>query len=254
MSLCCTFASWSRYVHSFLGLGATEAQKSLQRYLADRGHGIISSYSPRQVQAREVTDPCLLLDYSVSRPVGPGGEQVLLQGGGDAEGCKAAIRRSLVNTEAPCPLTPCSFDGVYQPDLTEGGLVLKKSFYQISAFFYTAEFFGLPETARLEQLEDAGREFCRLDWLAAQMAHPNTPPQFLANYCFSSMYLLRIHLCNAYVDICTNILPTKMLHVYSTEQVLHCASAPWLRDRQNAHSTALGGRDQRYHRRAMHAA
>jgi Golgi nucleoside diphosphatase len=166
------------YVHSFLGLGATEAQDSLQRYLA----------APDQVQARQVTDPCLLVDYSVSRPVGPGGEEVLLEGGGDAEGCKAAIRRSLINTEAPCPLPPCSFDGVYQPDLTEGGLVLKKSFFQISAFFFTAEFFGLPETATLRQLEDAGKEFCALDWLAAQMAYPNTPPQFLANYCFSSMY------------------------------------------------------------------
>ena len=54
-SLICTHTPRSRYVHSFLGLGATEAQESLQRYLAAPDHGIISS--------REVTDPCLLLDY-----------------------------------------------------------------------------------------------------------------------------------------------------------------------------------------------
>jgi hypothetical protein len=41
-------------------------------------------------------------------------------------------------------------------------------------------------------MEDAGKAFCQLDWLAAQMAHPSTPPQFLANYCMTSMYFVEL--------------------------------------------------------------
>ena len=169
------------YVHSFLGLGLTEAQLGQQRYLATQP-------DPPAEEQRRVTDPCLLRGYSVARPVGPEGEEVQLDGGGDWRSCKASLRRSIVNTEAPCPLTPCSFDGVYQPDLQEGQLVFKKSFYEITGFFFTAEFFELPETATLAEMEAAGQAFCALGWEEARSQHPETPEQFLASYCFSSMY------------------------------------------------------------------
>lgn len=100
------------YVHSYLGLGTTEAQRSLQTYLASRHPDGQDRRRLGEVPA--VADPCLLDDYSVTLPVGPGGTQVRLEGSSDSAACRAAIRSSLVNTDAPCPLTPCSFDGVYQ--------------------------------------------------------------------------------------------------------------------------------------------
>ena len=167
------------YVHSYLGLGATEAQLGLQAYLAAE-------------LAMAVEDPCLLRGYATTSPVGPGGTDVELEGSGDEEQCRHAIQSSLVNTDAPCPLTPCSFDGVYQPDLAKGGLVLKKSFYEVSAFFFTAEFFGLEETAPLIEMERAGKTFCALSWEEAQLEYPATPPDFLANYCFTALYFVEL--------------------------------------------------------------
>jgi hypothetical protein len=97
-----------------------------------------------------------------------------------------------VDTGAPCPLGPCSFDGVYQPDLAAGDLVLRTSFYEISAFVFTAAFLGLDEGAPLGAMDAAGRAFCALSWAEAEAAHPGTPEDFLAGYCFSAMYFVTL--------------------------------------------------------------
>jgi Golgi nucleoside diphosphatase len=166
------------YVHSFLGLGATEAQVGLQSFLAG--------------ELSVVDDPCLLRGFSTTSPVGPGGGHVNFEGSGDFHGCIEVIRHSLINRDAPCPTSPCSFDGVYQPDLSDGGLVLKTSFYQLAAFLFTAEFFDLAKDAPLRAMERAGQRFCELDWEDAQSLYPDTPPAFLANYCFSSMFFVQL--------------------------------------------------------------
>jgi hypothetical protein len=87
--------------------------------------------------------------------------------------------------------------GVYQPDLQQGQLVIKKSFYEISAFVFTAQFLGMSTTAPLATMWRRGSDFCNLGWEAALEMYPDVPPQFLANYCFSSMYLPPPKLCLA---------------------------------------------------------
>jgi hypothetical protein len=37
---------------------------------------------------------------------------VTLEGTGSSGGCRERVAEALVDVDAPCPLTPCSFDGV----------------------------------------------------------------------------------------------------------------------------------------------
>ena len=166
------------YVHSYLGLGLTEARLAQQRHLA------AASVSA----AGAVDDPCLLRNRSATRPVGPGDTEVLVRGGGDWAACAATIERSLINASAPCPLAPCAFNGVYQPSLAGGQLLVRRSVFEISGFVFTASFFALPQNATLAQLEAAGRAFCALDWQAARSQHPGTPERYLGEYCFQAAF------------------------------------------------------------------
>ena len=40
----------------------------------------------------------------------------------------------------------------------------------------------------MAEMEAAGQAFCALGWEEARSRHPETPEEFLASYCFSSMY------------------------------------------------------------------
>ena len=152
------------YVHSYLGLGATEAQETLRDALvADGGGGAKNAFFapvytqntitlPRQARdkhrensnkgrvfhssAGDVDDACLLEGYTTTVEAG-NGATVTFNGHGDHAACSAAIVTHVLQTQATCDWKHCAFDGVYQPTLTAGDLHLKKEFFELSAFAYT---------------------------------------------------------------------------------------------------------------------
>jgi hypothetical protein len=152
------------YVHSYLGLGATEAQETLRDALvADCGGGAKNAFFapvytqntitlPRQARdkhrensnkgrvfhssAGDVDDACLLEGYTTTVEAG-NGATVTFNGHGDHAACSAAIVTHVLQTQATCDWKHCAFDGVYQPTLTAGDLHLKKEFFELSAFAYT---------------------------------------------------------------------------------------------------------------------
>lgn len=122
-AFCLAFAgdqNWTGlYVHSYLGLGATEAQSKLWEGVAGGN--------------RAANDPCLLSGSTATS------EGVMFTGLGNYSACRDSIEAHLVRIDDQCdwPNHNCAFNGVYQPKLTVGDLHLKKDFFELSAFVFT---------------------------------------------------------------------------------------------------------------------
>lgn len=130
-----------------------------------------------QDKAREtVASPaCFLVGYP--SPHGPGT--------GDFDACRTAIREAL---SAPCPEgePSCSMFGSYQPPLYG-------DFLALSVYAYTADFFGLRDRVRPEDLEAAGRDFCSRDWqlwVADEPEVANNP--YLPLFCYSAAHVVTL--------------------------------------------------------------
>ncbi len=130
-----------------------------------------------QDKAREtVASPaCFLVGYP--SPHGPGT--------GDFDACRTAIREAL---SAPCPEgePSCSMFGSYQPPLYG-------DFLALSVYAYTADFFGLRDRVRPEDLEAAGRDFCSRDWQLWVADEPEIADDpYLPLYCYAAVHVVTL--------------------------------------------------------------
>ena len=130
-----------------------------------------------QDRAREtVASPaCFLVGYPT--PQGPGT--------GDFEACRTAIHEALT-VACPEDEQSCSMFGSYQPPLYG-------DFLALSVYAYTADFFGLRERMRPEDLEVAGREFCSRNWqrwLADEPEVADNP--YLPLYCYAAVHVVTL--------------------------------------------------------------
>lgn len=130
-----------------------------------------------QDRAREtVASPaCFLVGYPTSE--GPGT--------GDFDACRSAIRT--VQAES-CPEDeqPCSLFGSYQPPLYG-------DFLALSVYAYAADFFGLGERMRPENLEAAGRAFCAKDWQRWVVHEPAIAANpYLPTYCYAAAHIVTL--------------------------------------------------------------
>lgn len=156
------------YVHSYLGYGRDQANLKYRDLLADAAGG----------GGDPVADPCLASGLNETDDEGR-----VFVGQGDAEACLAAALRVL-DTEAPCEIEPCSFDGVHQPP------VPLRAFVGFGAFAFTSEFFDLDERAPLTAWEDAVREFCPITAEELDEMFPGN--DFVKEYCFNGAYILAL--------------------------------------------------------------
>eukprot|EP01111_Echinosteliopsis_oligospora_P012024 TRINITY_DN4084_c0_g1_i2.p1 TRINITY_DN4084_c0_g1~~TRINITY_DN4084_c0_g1_i2.p1 ORF type:complete len:345 (+),score=57.01 TRINITY_DN4084_c0_g1_i2:119-1153(+) len=108
------------YTHSFSGFGYT---KALYAANATAISGQISAY----------TNPCMLEGYSYEVLVQ--GTQYTVDGTSDWVKCKS-VTYDILNTTAPCPQGPCSYNGAYQPPLVG-------NFWAISNYVVFYSFFFL---------------------------------------------------------------------------------------------------------------
>ncbi|NXA63618.1 ENTP8 diphosphohydrolase, partial [Mohoua ochrocephala] len=185
--------SYNIYTHSYLCYGQNEMLKRLAKEL------IVSSPSTR------VHHPCYPKGYNEtvslsslraspctggSDPRLPlGDSSVTLEGGGDAGGCLAALRK-LFNFSACGQRQDCTFDGVYQPPL-------RGQFIAFSAFYYNFKFLNLTEGQPLAVVREAIEGLCSRSWEDLSSSYPRENPKRLPKYCTNANYILTL-LLDAY--------------------------------------------------------
>ena len=149
-------SSYHLYVSTYLGYGSNSAR---QRYLS-----LLFS-------AQQHSDPCMLRGNEGS--INSGAFKLI--GTGQFDDCRAALV-PLLNKTAACSLSPCSFNGVHQPQFdsspvpqaASAGSVSSSSFmpfYGFSELFYTSlHLFNLTGLYSYRTFSTAARAFCSLPY------------------------------------------------------------------------------------------
>ncbi|KAG1225039.1 hypothetical protein G6F35_003645 [Rhizopus arrhizus] len=131
------------YQNSYLGYGLMEARKRMhQQVMAIQPEGNMHACLPRG----------LLWEYSkeVSQPV-------LFNGTGSFTDC-VNVADMMLNKDKECELAPCSFDGIYQPPISDS--FKHGPIYIFSYFHDRTQPLGLPATFRLPELEALTESVC----------------------------------------------------------------------------------------------
>lgn len=125
----------------------------------------------------EAEFPCHLKGYYKKKG------NAMIKGTGDSEKCKNVIREAL-NISAPCPVSPCSLNGAYQPSLAGKG-----TFYALGSYPYVGNFFELSNVLESspEDLDKKVMDYCTLTWEEAKNKYPNYE-EWLDYYCIEGLY------------------------------------------------------------------
>ncbi|KAF8499920.1 nucleoside phosphatase family-domain-containing protein [Gautieria morchelliformis] len=152
------------FVTTWLGYGTNQAR---ERYVGKA----ISDFETFRVSHSEeeelVPDPCLPVGLRLTEtPVHTGPSTAhtrkahTLLGTGSFEQCLKHTA-SLLNKSAPCPDTPCLFNGVHVPPIDFS----LSHFIGVSEYWYSSEHvFGLGGAYDVVQYERAASEFCSRSW------------------------------------------------------------------------------------------
>ncbi|KAJ2776459.1 Guanosine-diphosphatase [Coemansia javaensis] len=178
--------SYALYQHSYLGYGLMEARKSLKKLIAQDlfGSGRFSG-----------EHPCFPPGFREEVAAGDGKTQVTIHGaqkGADpGDACYREARR-LFNRSAPCAQAPCSFDGVYQPELAS--TFATNPFYIFSYFYDRTDPLGVRAEFSMADFKALVARVCRHD--PALLAGPEQRDEVAAepHYCLdlSFQYALLI--------------------------------------------------------------
>ncbi|XP_028273659.1 ectonucleoside triphosphate diphosphohydrolase 2 [Parambassis ranga] len=178
---------YSLYTHSFLCYGQDQFLKRLLAHIIES-----------QGSSESVTHPCYPADHSkelklssvfgtpctAKHKPSPYNPQATLtvQGSGHYEHCLGNV--SEIFSFSSCPFSQCSFDKVFQPNVTG-------NFMAFSAFFYTHSF--LQQTTGIfvstpAQLEEAARTLCSMTFNQMLLLAPEQKSR-LQDYCASAVFL-----------------------------------------------------------------
>ncbi|KAK1173403.1 ectonucleoside triphosphate diphosphohydrolase 3-like [Acipenser oxyrinchus oxyrinchus] len=182
------------YTHSFQCYGRDEAEKRLLAALVQRSSGKSYAENPCYPQYYNTTMNAKYIFGSqctaAQRPADYNPNQRLtILGTGDPALCRKEVL-SIFNFTA-CPGEQnCSFDGVYQPDITG-------KFVAYSGFYYTTVALNLMGSFQLDNFNSSTWSFCSLEWPKLQEMHSSVKKIYLKSYCFSANYIYSL-LVNGY--------------------------------------------------------
>lgn len=178
---------YNLYTHSFLCYGRDQVLKRILAHLIKSqgtsqplSHPCYPSGLSQTLSLSSIfNSPCT----EASKPASYApSTQLSVQGRGHYEECVGNITE--IFSFDKCSFSRCSFDGVFQPDLTG-------SFMAFSAFFYTHSFLqrvtGVTVTTPL-QLEEAARNICSLDLNQLSLVAPDQKSR-LQDYCASAAFI-----------------------------------------------------------------
>lgn len=158
--------------------------------LVQPGLDLTGARSRSMLQGRiTVEHPCLHEGYSKEYAwVAHGAHvaplpQVQLLGRPDWGACQA-LAAAVVNASQPCPSPegPCAM-GAFQP-------VPSQKMYAVTGFFVVYQFFHLPSSASLADLEEAGQQFCSTPWSSVNAERG--AEIHVDRYCFRVPYIMQL--------------------------------------------------------------
>ncbi len=109
-------------------------------------------------------------------------------GSGSYQQCLNLTKTYLLVETTLCELTPCSFNGVYQPSLTDGST----DFYLTSAYGYAQSFFGLPTSTSINSFITPTQTICAQNFSDAYAQAPASSKDFVYSYCFLGTFIVAI--------------------------------------------------------------
>lgn len=153
--------SYQVYTHSYLEYGLDKVQKLYQQTVIDD----IEKYG----------NAC----YQVDTP------EFLHSATGSFSKCYVQMEK-IFNKKAPCAFPPCSFDGIFQPKVTD------ENFLAIENYHWITNFFEISGDSWSSDLIARGTQWCKKSYSKALLSHPDEPADFIPRYCFASAYLLQL--------------------------------------------------------------
>jgi len=139
------------YQHSYLGYGLMEARKSIMG-------GFIS---PEKIQSNKpIVNHCFPESFSQDISVKGTSESVTITGSENVNfrDCFKFIKTTLFNKTVACTTKPCSFDGVYQPSISE--TFNNNDIYAFSYFYDRTTPLGLSLNPEIEDIGELARKAC----------------------------------------------------------------------------------------------
>ncbi|XP_022097702.1 ectonucleoside triphosphate diphosphohydrolase 2-like [Acanthaster planci] len=186
--------NYTLYTHSYLCYGVNEAIRRFKANLVkDSGYAKMTVNPCAPKGFRETVDGKYLWEAPCSK--GPQalagwGSEVLpspnavnitsfnLSGTSDLDSCRTAVAK-LFNFTAPCPIEPCSFNGVYHPKPYG-------KFLAFSVFANLISDLDLPSDASVQHIENTTKSFCAKTYDEVKKMPGNL--QLLVLYCFDLTY------------------------------------------------------------------
>lgn len=165
------------YAHNYRPLSEAKAHRDMN----DRCHG--GQATPGAV----IPTPCYLRGFTAPAPSACGANSSFV-GTGEYDECTGLIQRFVVRKGDACPISPCSFNGIYQPRLDRKR---NSRFYANGPVFMTSSrFLGVHEGASLREREEAGRQLSKISYDEALQRYGNDyDPDFIAEQVFTAAYL-----------------------------------------------------------------
>jgi len=166
------------YTYSFLDYGQDAMTTELMKLSCSKANTTNGTIPD------EVDFPCFLSGYNETFFLDADGNNHTMVGTGNFDLC-SQYQVEIMNVDAECKYSSCSFNGVYQPPL-EG------DFYAMSGFYYTASFFGLANENRKTNafaFKKLGGEYCSTSWEDVHVKYPTVSDSHLRIYCLTSSYI-----------------------------------------------------------------
>ncbi|KAJ1859340.1 Guanosine-diphosphatase [Coemansia sp. RSA 2703] len=150
---------YTLYQHSYLGYGLMEARKKIKTLIAQEA----SSSGKFSIE-----HPCFPPGFREEVTAVDGKSQVTIKGAAKssldgksaADACYKEVRK-IFNKDAPCTQKPCSFDGVYQPELDK--TFIENPFYIFSYFYDRTYPLGVREEFKLSDIKSLTDKVCKHD-------------------------------------------------------------------------------------------
>ncbi|KAI9282402.1 nucleoside phosphatase GDA1/CD39 [Umbelopsis sp. AD052] len=168
---------YTLYQHSYLGYGLMEARKQIKSY-------------PIQEAANEqgeVFHACLPKDVRLPFVAADGANYTLIGLGSGHDECREIVHK-ILNKNKECIISPCSFDGIYQPSLME--TFAHHPIYIFSYFYDRTRPLGLSEVFTVGDLRVLTDDVCSGDYLA-QVTDPDLRHEMLdrPEWCMDLSYI-----------------------------------------------------------------
>jgi len=142
------------YQHSYLGYGLMEARRSILSNNAD---------SEQAIAEHSVVNKCFPNSFNNDINVKGTDDTVTVTGTDNLNfrDCYKTVKSALFNKTIACTTNPCSFDGIYQPSITE--TFGNNDIYAFSYFYDRTTVLGMGLNPEVEDIAELARKVCNND-------------------------------------------------------------------------------------------